>query len=61
MASSPAVPPPKPKSKRRKARERRIALFLVGFIAAFACKFLPEKYQGPCGIVAKIVGLLGGA
>lgn len=51
---------PKPKSPKR-SRNKRIVLFLVGVSLGVVCRVLPHEYQGPCNVVARVVGLLIGA
>lgn len=52
-------------NKRRKKylipnKQRRVIIIVFGLLVGLACRFLPPAWQGPCGVVAKIVGLFGG-
>lgn len=41
-------------------RNRRLMIVIGGLLFGLLCRFLPPAWQGPCSVVAKIVGLLGG-
>ena len=49
-----------PKKSRKPTRNKRIVLLVLGVSLGVVCRMLPPQYQGPCNIVARIVGLLVG-
>jgi hypothetical protein len=49
-------------SKRRSSRKRRLLMIGVGVGLGIICRLVPPEYQGPCGVVTKIVVvIMGGA
>lgn len=50
-------------SKRRKKRRKRVLRTVIAVAAAgggLLCRFLPEHYQGPCTLAAKVVAFFVG-
>ena len=45
-----------PKKSRKPTRRKRLILFVVGVSLGVVCRLLPPEYQGPCNVVARIVG-----
>lgn len=55
-----AAPTPRNIAKRRKAIRALVAI-LVGAMVGYGCKLLPDQYQLPCHLAAKLVGFCVGS
>lgn len=51
---------PKSLEAYRKCRNRRVLSILLGVLLGVGCRLVPAAWQGPCGIVVKVISLLMG-